>query len=1181
MKKVYLVIIGILFIAGCQSNKESSLFELVPAEETGIDFSNTITPNDTLNFVDYTYVYNGGGVGVGDFNNDGLQDVFFAGNQVPNRLYINQDDFKFKDISESSGISADNRWSTGVALVDINYDGYLDIYVSVADINETEKGRNLLYVNNGDLSFTEMAAAYGIDDIGYSTQGAFFDYDKDGDLDLYVLTNYQNSYSQNSARPKVTDGSAKSNDRFYRNEGLGNEGHPVYKEVTREAGITIEGHGLGIAIADLNLDNWPDVYVANDFLTNDLVWINNQDGTFTNKANEYTKHQTHNGMGTDVNDFNNDGLPDIVVLDMLPEDNYRKKTMLGPMNYDRFMLNLDYSYEPQYVRNTLQLHNGIKPNGELSFSEIGELAGIEATDWSWAPLFADYDQDGYKDLWVTNGYRKDVTDLDYVVYQSQKTSFSSGKLNKEELKKLGESLQSVKVSNYIFKNNGDLTFSDKSKDWGIKRPSYSNGAAFADFDNDGDLDLVVNNIDDKAFVYKNKLDEQQKDSTRNFIRIKLNGPEKNQYGLGTKVVVKTGDKKLYHDHSIYRGYKSTVENNIHFGLGNYKKVDTISVFWLDGKKQLITNVKANQVININYKDATEAERLEEINKPVVQSTLFTETTNDIILNYQHEETDFVDFKYIPLIPKKYSQNGPGMAVGDINGDGLEDFVLGGAVRKKTDLFYQNADGTFTHKKSLPGDSIYEDMGILLFDADQDKDLDLFIASGSVEFFPEHKAFSDRLYINDGSGNFKLAENTLPDYRANGCVVTAADYDKDGDLDLFVGGQVIPREYPNASQSYILRNEGGKFTDVTNEVAKGLSKTGIVNSALWTDFNNDSWTDLIIVGEYMPITFYKNNNGGFENITSKTGLNNTEGWWNSIIGDDFDMDGDIDYVVGNYGLNNKYQPTPEEPLRVYVKDFDGNNTLDPIMTYYIQGKEYAAHPRDAMIDQMNLFRGKYNDYASYASVTFKEVFPESVINSARTLSAKTFASSYLENSGNGQFIIKELPVRAQFAPIYGLKSGDFDADGLTDILLVGNSHAVETSSGWQDASTGGFLKGNGEGKFSFVNISRSGFIVESDAKAMTEIYIKDQPIIMITSNKDKVRSYKVPGSENDEKIKLAPDEIYALITNNEGQTYKKEFYFGSGYLSQSSRTFRIPKNTNKVVIYDVDGNTRSIEAGEAI
>ena len=423
MRKIYFAIIGILFLISCKPEKESSLFELIPAEYTGINFNNAIVPNDTINFVEYTYVYNGGGVGVGDFDNDGLQDIFFAGNQVPNRLYINQGDFRFQDISESSGISEDNRWCTGVALVDINYDGFLDIYVSAADINETEKGRNLLYINNGDLSFTEMAKAYGIDDIGYSTQGAFFDYDKDGDLDLYVLTNYQSSYSQNSARPKVTDGSSESNDQFYRNEGIGENGHPEFKNVTHEAGITIEGHGLGIAVADFNLDSWPDIYVANDFLTNDLVWINNQDGTFTNKAHEYTKHQTHNGMGTDVNDFNNDGLPDIVVLDMLPEDNYRKKTMLGPMNYDRFMMNLDYGYEPQYVRNTLQLHNGIKPNGEISFSEIGELAGVEATDWSWAPLFADYDQDGYKDLWITNGYRKDVTDLDYIVYQSQKASF--------------------------------------------------------------------------------------------------------------------------------------------------------------------------------------------------------------------------------------------------------------------------------------------------------------------------------------------------------------------------------------------------------------------------------------------------------------------------------------------------------------------------------------------------------------------------------------------------------------------------------------------------------------------------------------------------------------------------------------------------------------------------------------
>jgi len=1179
MNKLNSFLILVIFMVACGSKKEKTLFELIPASDSGIDFANNIEVNDTLNFIEYTYVYNGAGLGVGDFNNDGLQDVFFAGNQVGNRLYINEGELKFEDVTEKSGISPYDRWCTGVALVDINTDGWLDVYVAAADINETERGKNLLFINNGDLTFTEMGEAYGIADLAYSTQGAFFDYDKDGDLDLYVLNNYQSSYSQNTVRPKVTDGSSPSNDHLYRNDGPGPDGHPVFRNVTLDAGITIEGHGLGIAVADLNLDTWPDIYIANDFLTNDLVWINQQDGTFINKAPEYTKHQTHNGMGTDVNDFNNDGLPDIVVLDMLPPDNFRKKTMLTPMNYDRFFLNLEYNYEPQYVRNTLQLHNGIMPDGDVSFSEIGELAGIQATDWSWAPLFADYDNDGFKDLWITNGYRKDVTDLDFIVYESQKPGFASGKLDDEEMKALGQRLQSVRISNFMFRNKGDLTFSDETEAWGLARPSFSNGTAFADFDNDGDLDLVINNIDDPAFLYRNNLNPRQ-DSANHYLQVNLNGPAGNPSGLGTKLIFKTAGQKIYHDHSVYRGYKSTVENKIHVGLGSHALVDTIEVYWLDGRKELLTDIKTNHLIDIDHKNASQPEQMEGFQKPEYKARLFQDVSQQVMTSYEHQETDFVDFKFIPLLPKKYSQAGPGMAVGDLNGDGREDLVLGAAVREKTNLYFQNQDGTFTNQ-SLPGDSLHEDMGILVFDADQDQDLDLFVVSGSVEFFPEHEAFQDRLYLNDGRGNFEKSENSIPEYISSGTVVTAADYDHDGDLDLFIGGNVLPRNFPTPSKSHLLRNDEGTFVDVTDAVATGLSDAGIVNCALWTDFNNDGWKDLIVAGDYMPISFYANQDGKLENVTEQTSLNNTQGWWNSISGEDFDQDGDIDYVLGNFGLNNKYKPSENQPVRLYVNDFDGNGTKDPIMTYYIQGQEQTAHPRDAMIDQMNLFRGKFNSYQGYANASLDKMFKQEDLQNADVYELHTFASSYLENKGNGEFILTALPTRAQLAPVYGIQSGDFNQDGFPDILLVGNSRAVEISSGWQDAFIGSYLQGDGKGNFEHVPVSKHGFLVEGDAKAFAEIYLEGKPYLMITHNRGPLQTYDFSAAADSQVVDLKAADTYAMVTNQAGKTYKKEFYFGSGYLSQNSRKFRIPADAAEVTIMDTNGNERSIALDQEV
>ena len=753
MYKQYLILLGCCLAVTTACQPPDTLFRRVPSAHTGITFANTITENDTLNVIDYTYIYNGSGVGIGDVNNDGLDDIFLAGNQVSSRLYLNQGDLKFQDVTEAAGVET-ARWATGVAMVDINQDHWLDIYVCVANKFDTAQSKNYFFINQGadrpggEVTFVDQAEAYGLADDGYSTQAAFFDYDLDGDLDMYLLTNGLESFSQNTARPKKTQGEGLSNDQLYRNPGSSasapgpGQATQPFVNVTQSAGILTEGYGLGVAVNDINQDGWPDVYAANDFITNDLLWINNGDGTFTDRAPDYLKHQTYNGMGIDIADFNNDGLVDIAVLDMLPEDNFRQKMMFGKANDERFKLNLHYNYTPQYVRNTLQLNNGITPAGEPSFSEIGQLAGIFKTDWSWSALFADFDNDGYRDLLITNGYAKDVTDMDYASYKASSSQFGTEATKREKAIELAGLLKEAKVHNYAFKNNHDLTFTDASAAWGMTVPSFSNGTAFADLDQDGDLDLVMNNINDEAFVYENTLEQSPE---RNYLRIELAGPATNPAGLQATVRLSYDGQQQYHHHSVYRGYKSTVENTIHFGLGTQQTVDSIEITWPNGKYQLIQQVPANQVLTVRLQDATDS-------PPAAAAPtlpLLSDISASLSLDYQHQEEDFIDFKYEPLLPRRYSQDGPGLAVGDVDGNGADDFYAGGAKGQAGRFFVQQPGGTFvTHQ--LPGDSLYEDLGATLFDADQDGDNDLYIVSGGNEFAENHRGYRDRYYRNVAS-----------------------------------------------------------------------------------------------------------------------------------------------------------------------------------------------------------------------------------------------------------------------------------------------------------------------------------------------------------------------------------------------------------------------------------------------
>ncbi|WP_158657057.1 VCBS repeat-containing protein [Maribacter cobaltidurans] len=1146
---------------GC--DKTTPLFKIKTPQETGIHFSNELVLSDELTVLDFEYMYNGAGVGVADFDLDGLQDIYFTANMSSNTLYRNLGNWQFEDITSSSKTGTKN-WSNGVAIVDINQDNYPDIYISRGGPRgaTSEEKANLLFINNSSkgqgLTFTESAAEWGLDDDAYSVQAAFFDYDLDGDLDMYLLNNALVDFNRNTARPLEKTGKAPSMDKLFRNNG-----DNTFTDVSKDANILIEGFGLGVEIFDFNADGWPDVYISNDFLTPDILYINQKDGTFENEINQYFEHLTFNGMGNDIADINNDGLMDVVVLDMLPEENKRLKLTMVGNRYDQFNLGVSFGYEPQYIRNTLQLNNG---NG--TFSEIGQMVGVSATEWSWSPLIADFDQDGFRDLYITNGYRQDVTNLDFMDYGNTILTMGTEEANRkariDELNKLPE----IKIKNYFYRNNGELGFQNITEKAGFNEPTYSNGSAYADFDNDGDLDLVVNNIDDPAGLYENQSDQNP---LRNYIRFKFNGTSKNRDGLGSQVEIRYSQKKQVGYNTPYRGYLSSVEPGMHFGLGDVKKIDTVIVTWPDGKKQILKDLLTGQEYDLDYKKASELDSNQiKANEGTPYKFYPKDTT---LIHFVHQEDNFVDYKVQALLPHMHSRNGPGLAVADINGDGLEDFFVGGAAGQSGALMIQQGDGQFdTISLQAPE---YEDMGSLFFDADNDGDQDLYVVSGGSSFNENNELYEDRFYENDGMGTFKRNYG-LPKNSASGAVVASADYDRDGLMDLFVGGRVSPGEYPLIPQSTLLKNnsKNGKITfdeDVSNAQLKDL---GMVTAALWTDFNNDNWPDLIVVGEFMPIRIFENTKGVLKEITDTANLKNSHGWWNSISTGDFDEDGDMDYILGNFGLNNRYEISSEEPLRIYAKDFDKNGQIDPVMSYYIKGEQYVAHTRNDLIKQITAMRARFRTYADYAEATFKESFLEEELENAYIVKSETFANSYLENLGNGKFKLSTLPKMAQTAPMYGTLVGDYNNDGHLDVLAVGNFYSGEVFSGQYDASIGWFLAGNGTGNFRLIESKESGFFVKGDAKSLVNLRYGDQELILAGINNGPlaVMEYEGPSAKF---YHPKDNEVAAIIKHADGSVQRFEFLRSSGYLSQPSRVFPIPRNATSVIVIDNQGNEQEI------
>jgi len=1175
-------------LLACSSDVEkSTLFDLVPSEYSGVNFNNQIQPfeNDTLNALEYDVLFNGGGVGIGDFNGDGLQDIFFAGNLVSSKLYINQGDFKFQDVTELSQIST-SKWCTGVSVTDINQDGLPDIYVSVANATASKKERsNLLFINKGNSKnniplFQEASLEYGLADDGFSIQSAFFDYDNDGDLDCYILTNAMEKTGRNQLHEKQNDGQSPSNDRLYRNIGFKN-GHPVFENVSFSAGIKKEGHGLGICITDLNQDGWLDIYCANDFVSNDVIWMNNHDGTFVDKSADYLKHTSYNSMGVDIQDFNNDGRSDICVVDMLPELEKRRKMMVMKTNRDFFRIAENLGYQDEYVRNVLQLNQGTNNKGSLQFSEIGQLAGIHATDWSWAPLLADFDNDGLKDLMVTNGYRRDITNLDYAVYLNQAASFEG--MTEEEaranrIKKLYE-LPEMKMQNYIYRNNGDLSFSNVSDSWGLKERTYSNGAAYADFDNDGDLDLVFNNIDSEASLYQNNLilsDSTQNYEDRNdnnFVRFKLINGDGSNKAVGSKVIVQLPDGELkYQENLPVRGYMSSVDPILSFGLGNYTSFN-VQIIWTDGKNQLINNLSPNTLHTIHYAPYKDNLSLADTHEEQIFQMLSADSMG---LAFKHQEYQFDEFKRTFSLHQQYNLQSPGLAIGDVDGNGLDDIFIGADSKQLRSIFLQKKPGVF---EPLPqGTNNMEDMGALFFDADNDGDVDLYVVSGgSVNLKHQDYLYNDRLYLNNGTGIMVRSENLIPDTRHSGSIVTAADYDRDGDLDLFRGSRVSVGEYPKTPDNYLLRNDNGVFKDVTKTDSYDLQHSGMVNSALWTDYNQDGWYDLVVVGEFMPITFYKNKNGKLIKDEEAT-LQNSNGWWNSITAGDFDQDGDIDYIAGNLGLNSQYKATVDAPVKVYGADFDKNGSVDPIITYNREGKDIPVAVRDVLHEQLSsIINKRFGSYDSYSRASILDVFDEKELKNAQLFTAVEMRSCYIENTGNSKFILKPLPMEAQIAPIFGSLANDFNGDGFLDVLLVGNSEAFETYTGPYNASMGTLLLGNGKGDFTYVPQSKSGLYLDHDQKALGTVYAGNENLIVLTNNNAETQLLRSSNQEMGEYISLEFGEVSLEIVLTNGKTERREIGYGSGYLTQSSRGIFVPSDKVKEInLYDYSGNkTRTI------
>ena len=1070
-------------MAACQQSVPT-LFQILPATETAVTFTNTLAATFDENILEYNYFYNGGGVAAADFNNDGLTDLYFTGNQVSAKMYVNKGAFRFEDVTQQVHVTTAG-WCTGVATADVNADGLMDLYVCHAGLKQTP---NQLFINQGIdpktklPKFADKAPEYGLDFTGFCTQGYWFDYDRDGDLDLYLLNHFHDKTNPNFPSPKRTDGRGVSQDRLFRNDG------EHFADVTIAAGITTEGYGLSASIADFNLDGWPDVFVANDFIYDDLLYLNQQNGTFREIGHEAFCHTSRFSMGSDAADVNADGWPDLFVADMLPNEAARQKLMNMASSNDVFTASLERGYAPQYARNTLQI-NQPQPNHSLRFAELGQWAGLEATDWSWSPLWGDLDNDGWLDLHVTNGIPHDVTNNDFTAYRDALVAqgITDYDATKQALLEAVEKLPPVDQPNAVFRNIGNAQFENVAKNWGLDQRGFSNGSVLADLDNDGDLDVVTNNLNAPAIICRNESKNQH------FLRLKLNGQ-----GIGAQVRIASGKRSQWVEHYLQRGFLSSQEAVVHVGLGAATQADTVEIRWPSGKFQQLLIVKANQTLEVFESQATiQQQRL--IPEP---RTIFSSLPSGV---FTHQENSFEDFNFEPLLPHRFSTQGPSMAVGDANGDGREDVWVGGPAKIAGTLLMQQANGSFKGQ-SMP-DAGYEDTGGAFFDADHDGDLDLYVVSGGSEYQPLSAPYQDRLYRNDGLGHFIRDAAALPVEYASGSCVLPHDYDRDGDLDLFVGGRVLPTRYPEPAESRLLQNDGkGYFTDVTATVCPPLKTLGLVTAALWTDVNRDQQPDLLVVGEWLAPTLFMGKNGKLVPQSQPTKL--PVGWYFSVAAGDFDHDGDEDFLAGNLGLNSRLRTSEAQPVRVFGKDLDGNSTTEILLTHWLHGQEVPWTGRDALVMQYPTLKKKFLTYQDFAKATFADLLLEDERKGGTDYKATDFSSIYLENQGNGILKPHRLPAPVQWSPVRAWLVRDFDADGNLDVLTGGNFYAPDYLTGRYDAQAGVLLLGNGKGDFRAVAPAQSGYAPTGEVASLVAVGQGKKKTVWIGQHNGPVQRWSV-------------------------------------------------------------------------